>query len=829
MKTGLSSCLLALGLFAARGYGQLATGSPPVPAYYDIPTITYAVINVSGTMATGVNLLQALDDQNNIAFGSYYISDNTYRVYSWVNGTATQVQNLSVAVTTTALPYPYFPYVLNRTSTLLPSIVTSSGKIYGANYFGYDAPGLSQYSQSFSSAGGSVTLIGGDPVDMPPYNYPGLTNSEYSVRSARNTVYAGQITKTDYVSGGDQYLLYTYVKHGADQTYFTNVVNNVYFPGALNASLIVSGVNDNGWFASNSYNTDGVSNAVWNGNTLIDLEFSPVAINNDGLTIGTKAVRSGDTIIDIKGYIGAPAVTPPYSNISMDSLFLQRAPLKQWRPQISWVYPLLVSNRNPTTLNSNILFSALTPTSPSKPSLINRVFTVTLDSSSQLSQLGLLKLPDGVQVANYTDINANGLILARGRLTSTDQTDHTLLLLPFEIRDVKDWEDPNDDVLIEPKNDARDTNIKSVAWIEPHKKKQDENAAYDAGDDPRMPQLEVQFKGLPASVKVQWKFKCKYSRPSGRDLPEDEVIFPADGSFKEVAGDQPWKIHQEYDDKPFFGGDVEITYKIIGANGAEILPEKIDKFRIAGQNPADERCRKYIDKVAADLLPRTTTLMWYANAIAKSETKSEGGEIYYNQFLTNGIKYPRRKLSGETDAAYNNTRWDGGKGKEGVPNWNNDGKGKPGGYGVKQVTGWNNNGNGDVPRAVIWDWKTNVDEGLNELVGHHNRARKWTQTQRTSATEALPSHTVSGVTFNDGTNRTMEDAVAMKNYNGASRRSSPDPDAEPQPKVFFYTSERATDGHYCYWDHGRNKWSLSRYNSWNPPFNYVVRVCDEVQ
>ncbi len=229
------------------------------------------------------------------------------------------------------------------------------------------------------------------------------------------------------------------------------------------------------------------------------------------------------------------------------------------------------------------------------------------------------------------------------------------------------------------------------------------------------------------------------------------------------------------------------------------------------------------------MLPQTTTLMWYSYAIAKSETKWEGGEIYYNQFLTNGIKYPRKKQSGETDAAYNKTKWDGGKGKEGVPNWNNDGKGKPGGFGVKQVTGWHGNDNGNVPRAVIWDWKTNVDEGMNELVGHHNRARKWMQSQRTSATKALPSHAVSGITFTDGTNRTMEDAVAMKNYNGASRRRSPDTDAEPQPRVFFYTNEQATDGRYCYWDHGRTKWSLSRYNSLNPPFNYVVRVCDEVE
>lgn len=38
-------------------------------------------------------------------------------------------------------------------------------------------------------------------------------------------------------------------------------------------------------------------------------------------------------------------------------------------------------------------------------------------------------------------------------------------------------------------------------------------------------------------------------------------------------------------------------------------------------------------------------LMWYAYAIAKSETKDEGGEQYYNQFLKRGAKYKDKKGS----------------------------------------------------------------------------------------------------------------------------------------------------------------------------------------
>ena len=37
---------------------------------------------------------------------------------------------------------------------------------------------------------------------------------------------------------------------------------------------------------------------------------------------------------------------------------------------------------------------------------------------------------------------------------------------------------------------------------------------------------------------------------------------------------------------------------------------------------------------------------------------------------------------------------------------------------------------------------------------------------------ALPNHTVRSVTFAEGTNRTMESAVTIKLYNGASRAPS---------------------------------------------------------
>jgi hypothetical protein len=92
---------------------------------------------------------------------------------------------------------------------------------------------------------------------------------------------------------------------------------------------------------------------------------------------------------------------------------------------------------------------------------------------------------------------------------------------------------------------------------------------------------------------------------------------------------------------------------------------------------------------------------------------------------------------------------------------------------------------------------------------------------------ALPSLTVSGVTFTEGATRTMDDAVTMKNYNGSSRPGSSfsDPDG-PAPGFLI---DPSASGYYCSWKSSASRWTLSRYNGFSPPFNYVKRVCDEVE
>lgn len=392
-------------------------------------------------------------------------------------------------------------------------------------------------------------------------------------------------------------------------------------------------------------------------------------------------------------------------------------------------------------------------------------------------------------------------------------------LLPVDFVDSKDATlDNGNDVSITPKKDAADTNLKSIAWIEPHGAPNEK--------DPEMPQLALRIGGTEQmGLKIKWKLEVKYKRPSGRSLAEDTVTIQSGGEtwtpetfngVLKIFDNADWKtaVGNQSDalqaGRGFFGGDATLTWQLIKTDGSQLNDEQKILVRIAGKNPDDTLCRQYLDKVSTDITSQANGLMWYAYAIAKSETKDEGGDQYYNQFLKRGAKYKDKK------------------GSEGVPNWNDDGGGKPGGYGVKQVTGYKGNEDANVPRSVIWNWEHNVDEGLRELAKINKEAQSWMQNQRSQATKSLPAHQVLKVVFSDASNHKMEDAVAIKRYNGASRRNAPDSYTD-LVGGFTYANETPSRGHYCYWDRPRNKWSLSRYNAYKKPFVYINRVCLEIE
>jgi hypothetical protein len=203
--------------------------------------------------------------------------------------------------------------------------------------------------------------------------------------------------------------------------------------------------------------------------------------------------------------------------------------------------------------------------------------------------------------------------------------------------------------------------------------------------------------------------------------------------------------------------------------------------------------------------------MWFCDAIAKSESMDYNGPgTRYNQFWNEHGFYGRKTHRTEHNA--------------GEVLWvDTPGEAPPKGFGLFQVTGDKDSQKVDIPREQLWNWKRNVDAGiviikdkrdrryagawdyLNGTMRHRKepaypRGLRLQARQDTGHNVAVPTETVQNVTFQDATNRVIEDADNIRLYNG---------------------------GHYISWDHSTTQWTFERTNSFG--FNYVDRVCAEVQ
>ena len=382
------------------------------------------------------------------------------------------------------------------------------------------------------------------------------------------------------------------------------------------------------------------------------------------------------------------------------------------------------------------------------------------------------------------------------------------LLLPIELVDINDHENTGDDLAVQAWDTTKPIADSNIAWIDAHTSEQ--NPA------PRMPQLELRMPGLPQGLTIEAKLEVKYERGNGARHPSrtdkhgntDTVKIPADGSFKPVTSDT-WQIWNEYplQSEGFFGGDATLTYKLKSGTSEILAPQTI-KFRIGGKNPDDARCRSYIE-MQPDAGPNGS--LWFAYAIAKSESKDYNGQgTLYNQFL---------ELPTHVQDA-------------GRPLWGNDGGTTPGGYGMFQVTGDASDSTANIPRKQIWNWQENVRAALAILASKRTAAVTWMTQQKNgnnASGTALPNHTVGIVTFSEGTAHTMTHAVAIKLYNGASRAPAGFVDSGSAPG---FRLDPQGAGHYCFWRNASNEWALNRFN--DPPdpirpFNYVARVCGEVE
>ena len=414
---------------------------------------------------------------------------------------------------------------------------------------------------------------------------------------------------------------------------------------------------------------------------------------------------------------------------------------------------------------------------------------------------------DGWQIWDIRDMNDEGVIVGTGNFKDPSNPQaqaeaHGFMLLPIELRDVNDPSNPGDDESITPWDTTQNIANKNIAWIDAHIS--DQNPA------PRMPQLEFRIPGLRQGATIEAKLEVKYSRGNGnrtgRNQPEDTVKIPSDGSFKQVTGDT-WQIWSEYQNEDFFGGNATLTYRV-KSGSTVVLPEAKIDFRIGGKNPDDARCKSYIE-----MLPEGGPggSLWFAYAIAKSESMDYNGQgSRYNQFL----ELPTHVQD------------------VGRPLWSPDDETTPGGYGMFQVTGDASDSTANIPRKQIWNWQENVAGGLAILASKRTTAIAWMNQQKNAGNAngtTLPDHTVGIVTFSEGTARIMTHAVTIKLYNGASRAPAGFVDSGSAPG---FRLDPQGSGHYCFWRNASNQWALNRFNDPPdpiPPFNYVARVCGEVE
>ena len=153
-----------------------------------------------------------------------------------------------------------------------------------------------------------------------------------------------------------------------------------------------------------------------------------------------------------------------------------------------------------------------------------------------------------------------------------------------------------------------------------------------------------------------------------------------------------------------------------------------------------------------------------------------------------------------------------------------------------QVTGNVNSSTADIPRQQIWNWQEDAKAPIVIIAFKRAIADAWMDRQKNANNAngvALPNLTFQAFTFAENSNRPMNDAVTIKAWNGASAAPSKFEDTEGPANGFIIDPQ--SGGHFCYWKNAAstdNKRALSRYNDPpgdNPPFNYVDRVCQEIE
>ena len=266
------------------------------------------------------------------------------------------------------------------------------------------------------------------------------------------------------------------------------------------------------------------------------------------------------------------------------------------------------------------------------------------------------------------------------------------------------------------------------------------------GPKPLMPQLYAYFDPqitLNGKILlVDWSFSIEYARPNRGTFTGDYECFPGPtaSTKKTLSTGETWGIAAEFGNK-FRGGKATLTY-----NCKEIINGQIT-LHIRAHNPLPNEARNYLNSNGP----------WYAYAIAKHEGGKQAGR-YFIQFNEIG------KL-GPSFNDYNKCP--------------NRGPGAPYGWGMLQLdnielpgqTQYRQPDNGEPYAQELWNWRCNVDTGLQVLQRKKEIAHAYliNLTGGIGYVDKMPqSLSVGGVIFTRGGKRSPEQLETIKKYNGGS-------------------------------------------------------------
>ena len=403
-------------------------------------------------------------------------------------------------------------------------------------------------------------------------------------------------------------------------------------------------------------------------------------------------------------------------------------------------------------------------------------------------------------------------------------------------------------------------NTDSIAWIQAH----------GADDAPEMPDLR--FSGVTTSeYSTKAKLVVEYNRPAIKNEPShmidinaairerDTLTFPWNG-VKDVqyswaiSEDTEWLAEVAYG---FFGGDATLYIDIYDSENNKVCQTIEYKFRIAGQNPEDDKCIQYFNAYlnefynepinsaingsqGIDATEALCSMAWCIPAIAKHETYGSGGEVTsYHPYSV--------QMTGVTPV-FNQFYACGSKGtlildRVGTPAHSDDNSGA-GGYGICQVTGDAEYGKWiAIPRGQIWNWQENIQAGMAILLDKFNDGVRWMDRQMGSgnANAPVPNYLAQNtaernrnymksngkniyykgnpysVIISENSDKKMSHLCALKAYNGRSKgneETGPGYDEKANDYNHSFMFGKNLSGQYCEYDKEvTKKWYICRYNS----------------